>query len=637
MTRWYWIFAAVAILGVTLSVSTADDALFGKDPGFRKPAAKTTKVEYFSRNGKEAVQVGKEVPEPEPAKLAPAPQVKNYYNELFGGQDEPQQQKEVIHAEFDAAPSPSAAPAIRQVGSTTVEELAPFRRSAEAETEKPAEPIEPAATPNEFEAAFSEPPAVPTTDDVVHHEPIQRDNPLVTADSEGPKTPMLNIRWAKRSEINVGQPSDCDLVIKNTGSVLAHDVEVDAFFPTSVRLTSADPEPVETTDRLVWKISQLAPGAEKTIHINFIPSRRGPLDMNANVRFTGAAAGSFVVTEPLLNLTLQGPKEVVVGEPASQLIRVSNPGTGITRNVTIEAKIPTGLEHARGERLLMEIGSLNPGESRTVRLALLAVGGGHQQLSVNATADDSLKQHAAADVFVIAPDLKLVADGPGLRYVGRTATYKLHVTNTGAAVSSNVRVMHRVPDGFEVVEASDSGKFDPASRVIKWFIGRLEPGDSVDMKVVLTANEIGDFVHQLGAISEHGARSEAQVATTVEGNASLVLEIIDLDDPVEVGSQTAYEIRVHNDGSKSAEKVGVSCELPTGLQLVEAEGPTEFLNENGLIVFKSVPELEPGNTAIYKVQVMGREEGNHRFRVRLASDSITEPLIFEELTKFYEE
>ena len=116
-----------------------------------------------------------------------------------------------------------------------------------------------------------------------------------------------------------------------------------------------------------------------------------------------------------------------------------------------------------------------------------------------------------------------------------------------------------------------------------------------------------------------------------------MLEIIDLDDPVEVGTQTGYEIRIHNDGTKSAQKVGVSCELPPGVELVGADGPKDHITENGLVVFKSLDQMAPGDTAVYRVIVLGRVEGNHRFRVRLASDSITEPLIFEELTKFYSE
>jgi hypothetical protein len=55
------------------------------------------------------------------------------------------------------------------------------------------------------------------------------------------------------------------------------------------------------------------------------------------------------------------------------------------------------------------------------------------------------------------------------------------------------------------------------------------------------------------------------------------------------------------------------------------------------MLFKALGQLEPGKTAVYRINVRGRADGNHRFRARLASDSIKEPLVFEELTKFYGE
>src|SRR4029079_5847540 len=104
------------------------------------------------------------------------------------------------------------------------------------------------------------------------------------------------------------------------------------------------------------------------------------------------------------------------------------------------------------------------------------------------------------------------------------------------------------------------------------------------------------------------------------------LEIVDLNDPVEVGSETAYEIRIKNEGSSAAKHVCLSCELPSAVELLDAKGPAQHVNENGMVVFKELPQLETGKTAIYRVQVRGRVAGNHRFRARLTSDSNEEPL-----------
>ncbi len=153
----------------------------------------------------------------------------------------------------------------------------------------------------------------------------------------------------------------------------------------------------------------------------------------------------------------------------------------------------------------------------------------------------------------------------------------------------------------------------------------------------MKATGAGEFTHRVGAISEHGTQVEAAIDTQVEGTASLVLEIVDLDDPVEIGVETAYEVRVRNDGTAAARNVEIICELPADVRLVGAKGPTSFRAQRNGIGFASLGQLPPNKTAIYQVRVRGGAAGNHRFRVRMSSDSIQKPLIFEELTKFYKD
>jgi hypothetical protein len=107
---------------------------------------------------------------------------------------------------------------------------------------------------------------------------------------------------------------------------------------------------------------------------------------------------------------------------------------------------------------------------------------------------------------------------------------------------------------------------------------------------------------------------------------------------VEVGVETAYEIHIRNDGSKAAENVAISCQAPeAAVQVLHTEGATDGHEEKGVLTFAPISQLEPGKTAIYRVYVRGRSEGNHRFKVRLSSDSTKEPLTYEEMTKFYAE
>ncbi|MFV0443382.1 MAG: hypothetical protein ACK5Q5_07410, partial [Planctomycetaceae bacterium] len=353
--------------------------------------------------------------------------------------------------------------------------------------------------------------------------------------SSGRQAPSVSLEWVAHSGINVGQECKFSLKVQNSGIIAAREIEVHAHVPTSVRVVSVSPQPVASDTFMSWTFAELQPGQEKVIDLALVPSAPGKLDVRADVRFTGVAATSLMVSEPLLEVELSGPKKVLIGEPASQTVTVKNPGSGIATNVEVEAIIPGGLEHARGERLVMDVGSLNPGESRNVRLALAAVKGGAQIVQVQARADGDLVRNTTSEVFVVAPSLATLIDGPTLRYLGRPAVYTVAVKNEGEITVENVRVMQKVPEGFEVLETDRGAQFDRSNRIVNWFVGRLAAGQQSEMKLTVRPDQLGSFTHFVRATSEHGAISDAQFTTNVEGTASLAMEIRDLDDPVEVG------------------------------------------------------------------------------------------------------
>ncbi len=452
----------------------------------------------------------------------------------------------------------------------------------------------------------------------------------------GPATPQVTIEWAKKGDINVGQECQVELRVKNGGSVMASQVAVDAIFPTTVRLTNAEPKPVASADKLTWSFDSIAPGAERKITVKLIPSRRGDLGATAQVRFTGAASTSFKVEEPMLKVVLKGPNELMLGDPASQFITVSNPGTGTAHDVKVEAKLSDGLEHgSRGEKLIMEVGSIGPGETRTVRLGLSAIKGGQQSISVTATSSSDAGGTASAQMNVIAPSLKIAVDGPGLRYKGRNAKYTLTVTNDGSVANNNIRVSQVVSEGFKFVSADRNGKYDASTKSVQWFVGRLEPGQNAKVTCELNATALGDFSHTVAVLSDSGVRAEAKIDTKVDGVASLTMELVDLDDPVETGVETMYEVRVRNEGSKPAAGVSIACELPAGMELITAKAPVDAIVEGRQILFKSLDQVAPGGQAVFKIHVKGVKEGSHRMKVRMTGGGLTEPVVREEVTKVY--
>jgi len=536
-----------------------------------------------------------------------------------------------VHEEtFSARPFPISKGGQANSSARIIENFSPTK--TEPVKTASAGPEAPVATPSRGSVTFSrQNPAAAR-----RGSSIPASKPSVSATSIT-QAPAVTVEWRKQTDLNVGQECMCHLIVKNSGQTAAKDMEVQAYFPESIRLLNAKPAP-STSDRyLGWNVDELKPGEERTIEITMVPLQRGDINTRAEVRFSGIANGRFAVAEPMLDVSLEGPKEVLLGESAAQTVTVSNPGTGIASHVQIEAIIPEGLEHARGQRLQMDLGNLNPGESRSVRLALAASKGGPQHLMVNARAESGLARSTSSDVQVIAPNLTAEIHGPGLRYLGRQGQFVMSVTNAGEAPSDNVQMRYKMPSGFDFVSADRGAQYDPATGLVTWFVGRLEQGQKSEIKVTLLARQSGEFKHLARASSEHGAMADAEFTTMVEGTPSLAVQVKDLEDPVEVGSEMAYEIRVKNEGSASAKAVTLTCELADGTSLVTAEGPAEYLAERNTIVFRGLPEVGAGQTVVFKVKIKAATGGNLRFRAHLSSESISEPLTAEEMTKFYGE
>lgn len=660
MRRGTWILAISGVMALNHGIG------FSADP---VPAEGQRALQL--RNGRQGLPASGAMPSRYSRGAAAPDQVvtKNYYEELFGG--EPAQPASSASVPWDQDETPPAkakttgekSPAMPQAAAAPKDSAKPAADARKfAPVARGIRSIPEGADPKVIQAGYDKLPEASERkmiQQVRSEGPTKKQAAPMPADSalpsgasgkmapaaravqaaqseSGPQTPQVSIEWVKKGDINVGQECHVELHVKNCGSTMASQVAVDGIFPATVRLTSAEPKPAVSGEKVTWNYESLAPGAEQKISIKLIPSRRGDLGATANVRFTGTASAVFRVEEPLLKVALKGPSEILLGDPASQMIVVSNPGTGTVHDVKVEARISEGLEHgSRGDRLIMEVGSIGPGETRTVRLGLAAVKGGQQSVSVAATSNSDAAATVSAQLNVIAPSMKIAAEGPALRYKGRNAKYALTVTNDGSVANNNIRISQSVSEGFKFVSADHNGKYDHSTRSVQWFVGRLEPGQTAQVACELCAVAMGEFTQTASVLSDSGIRAEAKTQTRVEGVASLTMELVDLDDPVEIGAETAYEIRVKNEGSKAATNVSIACELPPEMELKNCKAPVEAMVEGRQILFKSLDQVAPGAEAVYRIHVKGVREGNHRMRVRMTSASLTEPVVREEATKVY--
>jgi uncharacterized repeat protein (TIGR01451 family) len=155
--------------------------------------------------------------------------------------------------------------------------------------------------------------------------------------------------------------------------------------------------------------------------------------------------------------------------------------------------------------------------------------------------------------------------------------------------------------------------------------------------VQLLPIEVGE--QQVSAIvkADSGVSEQAAASTRVEGVASIALDVIDADDPVEVNGETTYEIRVTNRGSRPASQVQVAAKLPSQMESLDVAGPTNGRVEAAQVIFDPLDQLDAGETEVYRIKVRCLHAGHASFRAYFRTAETAKAVVEEELTRIYQD
>lgn len=447
----------------------------------------------------------------------------------------------------------------------------------------------------------------------------------------------VRLHWVTPAEVQVDTETEFQLNLENATDGALSQVVVEAQLPAGVRLVRTEPAANDAEAKLDWSFASLEAHEQRTIHLWVVPTGEGQVEPTATVTFSHATAARLQVIHPQLQLDAQGPATTLAGQPAGVRFVVSNPGSGKARNVVLQVQLDPALKHAAGNQLRYTIGSLASGESREVQVALNPTEAGNFQLQATTTGEPGLTAEARYELEVSKPTLHLAVEGPRLRYVDRQATYLIKVHNPGPSPAENVQVFDDVPSGFRFVDASSGGTFDASARQVAWFVGRIEPNQTTEVNVQLIATEPGEQTIAAAVKADAGVSETAEAVTRVEGVASVVLDVIDADDPIEVAGETTYEIRLTNRGTQPARQVQPAAKLPVELQAVEATGPTTGKIDGQTVVFEPIEALAPGQTEVFRVRVLCKKEGQVTFRAFYRDADHPNAVAEEEVTRVYQD
>ncbi len=450
---------------------------------------------------------------------------------------------------------------------------------------------------------------------------------------EDPPTPVVAMRVRVPAQVQGQQEIEYRICVENRAPAAAHHVLVRNPLPANVRYVRANPEPTARDPELLWQLGTLAGGTSREILLVLAPTAPGEVKCCARVQFEHGQCVTTQVLRPNLSLRKTGPSQAVLYDALSYQLTVTNTGTAAATNVVLTDTLPAGLEHAGGKNLFTwDLGSLAPGQSRSVDYQVIAKAVGRLCNRAVATAAGGLREEREGCVTIVEAKLSLKQTGPVRHYASLPATYQMTVSNPGPVPLTNVVLTEALPPEMTIVRAGEDSQLSEGQA--RWSLGTLAPGASRTMELVVRAQTAGRLCVRSEATADQGLSAREEVCTHFVGVPALLLEVSNADDPVEVGGETRYLMTVRNPGTDPVTQVALVATVPEQMEFLQAVG-ADNRKEGAKILFAPVT-LPPAGQIRYEIAVRALRAGDVRFRVELTADQLTAgPVHQEESTTIY--
>jgi uncharacterized repeat protein (TIGR01451 family) len=437
------------------------------------------------------------------------------------------------------------------------------------------------------------------------------------------------------NQVRLNQPFQYDIKVTNITDATLDDVRIREQTPQGLNITASQPERKGQGADQAWEIGALKPRESRTIQVSAVAQQQGQLGTCVMASYQPSLCAAVNVVNPQLQVTKRAPERADICQDIVWEYAVTNSGTGATEPVIIREQLPEGLTTQSGNNVVeMDAGTIREGQTKTGRVKLKASRPGEFTSRAVASSAGGLQAQSAETTTVITqPKLGIKIQGPESEYVDRPITYRVTVTNDGDGPARDAVASVAVPGASKLVNVGTEGRAD--RNAIQWALGTLEPKASKTITFTLSGTEGGS----LSTVAKARAVCAADVTDTAQTKimtiSALVLEAVDVADPIRVGDNVVYRISVTNQGSGSDSNIRVTAKLPQEEQYVSARGTTEATAEGQVVRFAPVQTLAPGRSANWEMTVKALQAGDVRFEVLLESDSLTKPASKSEPTRLY--
>jgi uncharacterized repeat protein (TIGR01451 family) len=232
-----------------------------------------------------------------------------------------------------------------------------------------------------------------------------------------------------------------------------------------------------------------------------------------------------------------------------------------------------------------------------------------------------------------APQLALTCNAPAEVPVGRPVKVCLSVSNTGDAAESKATISLPVPEGAADLHATANGTCSASN--VTWEIRDLGASNAKELCAIFNMPHPAMLEFAATATGTFSRPTQSKCETRIFGIPGLLIDAVDLEDPVEVGHEVTYDIKVTNQGTATCTNVRLICTLPESEEFVSGSGPTAVRAQERTLTTEPLASFAPKTAVTWRVIVKALAADDARFKVNLYADELQKPIYEEEPTHLY--
>ena len=479
----------------------------------------------------------------------------------------------------------------------------------------------------------------PTRTDIRgHYQPRLGENETATMmafPTGDARTSAVLLHQVMPRQVRRGEDFTYSYHVTNLTNVELQNVVVSLDSSNNLEVRSSEPAASRSGSGMAWPLGSLAGGETKVITLTGYSEEVGSASDCIAVSYNNFLCATTSVVEPALALTKTATENALRCDPIVLRYVVRNTGSGPADDVVITDTLPVGLTLSDGTRQVrIPVGTLGAGESKAFEVRAEANRVGSFESPAAATSGELRASAERTTTVVTEPKLVISSECGQTQFLGRNFSHTYTVTNDGNGPANNTVATIELPAGSAVESVSEGGSVQ-GNRVV-WNLGSLASGQERAFGVRVAGSEARTYSTTARVTAECAEAVSDTCETEIRGIPAVLLEVVDLVDPVEVGGQTTYLITVTNQGSAPDRNVRIVARVPQEGTYVSASGATGYSVDGRTVRFEPLGTLPVGGQAVWRVVVRADSEGDVRFGLEMTSDNLTSPVNETEATYFYD-